>query len=260
VTSPDIESCLLGIRLPYHRSSRVSHPGTLDRNFRIFSYVSCFRIAIWNRNVMVSLVSIGVWLCGLALHIRSTFRTLDCSYRQLIRLMGLPLTCACKGLTMVSFTGVLFVDSTDQRSCKPTKGSRDVQPHFRCLHSPTYAHEHCQCPQRPRGRRSASLNHVDWASTTCSQELNWYMDIALSTGDTRKKNFLRLSEFVVVYYMVGLGLLCRDTTCGRSLSPILVIFTHFLQLFLILNLNGVFCLLNTRVWGCGKMLMTLFAT
>ena len=66
------------------------------------------------------------------------------------------------------------------------------------------------------------------------------MDIALSTGDTRKKNFLRLSEFVVVYYMVGVGLLCRDTTCGWSLSPILVMFTHFLQVFLILNLNGVF--------------------
>jgi len=64
---------------------------------------------------MVSLVSIGVWLGGLALHIRSTFRIPSYSYRHLIHIMGLPLTCACKGLTMVSFTGVLFVEGTDQR-------------------------------------------------------------------------------------------------------------------------------------------------
>jgi hypothetical protein len=60
----------------------------------------------------VSLVAIGVWSGGLALQIRSTFRIPSCLYCHLIHLMGLSLTRACKALTVVSLTGVLFVDST----------------------------------------------------------------------------------------------------------------------------------------------------
>jgi hypothetical protein len=63
---------------------------------------------------MVSLVAIGVWSGGLALQIRSTFRIPSSLYRHLIHLMGLPLTRACTALTVVSYTGALFVDNTDQ--------------------------------------------------------------------------------------------------------------------------------------------------
>jgi hypothetical protein len=65
--------------------------------------------------------------------------------------------------------------------------------------------------------------------------------------------FLRLTEFVVVYDMVGVGILCRDTTSGRSFSPVLVTFTNDLQVFLILNLNGVhfFSMLVCGVVGGG---------
>jgi hypothetical protein len=36
-----------------------------------FSFI--FRIAIWNRDVIVSLIAVGVWLCGVALNTWGTF-------------------------------------------------------------------------------------------------------------------------------------------------------------------------------------------
>lgn len=38
----------------------------------ILSFLFLFRIAIWNRNIVVSLISVGVWAGAVALHIRST--------------------------------------------------------------------------------------------------------------------------------------------------------------------------------------------
>jgi len=38
--------------------------------------ISLFSIAIWNHNKIVSLIAVGAWLGGLALHIRSTSRIL----------------------------------------------------------------------------------------------------------------------------------------------------------------------------------------
>jgi len=37
-----------------------------------------FRIAIWNRNMFVSLIAVGVWLGGLTLDIQRTFCILSC--------------------------------------------------------------------------------------------------------------------------------------------------------------------------------------
>ncbi len=39
----------------------------------VLTLTSLFRIAIWNRNIIVSLVAVGVWLGALALNIRRTF-------------------------------------------------------------------------------------------------------------------------------------------------------------------------------------------
>ena len=43
-----------------------------------------FRIAIWNRNTIVSLISAGVWSGGLTLQIRSTLRIPDCFHHHLM--------------------------------------------------------------------------------------------------------------------------------------------------------------------------------
>jgi len=40
----------------------------------IVSLFNLFRIAIWNRDVVMSLISVGIWLCALALNIRRTYR------------------------------------------------------------------------------------------------------------------------------------------------------------------------------------------
>ena len=64
----------------------------------------------------------------------------------------------------------------------------------------------------------------------------------------------RSVEFLLVHNLVSVGLLCRDTTCGW---PILHHFSYIrliaLQVFLILNLNGVFFffpvfLSHARAW------------
>ena len=62
---------LLGRSLLLSLSSAcTSFPGTgtLDDPHRFF----LFRIAIWDHNVLISLISVGVWAGALALNIRST--------------------------------------------------------------------------------------------------------------------------------------------------------------------------------------------
>ena len=68
-------------------------------------YFLSFRIAIWNRNVVVSFIAIGAWLASVALNIRSTSCIPTCSHCHLTS----P-TCACEDLTLVRrFTNVLVV-------------------------------------------------------------------------------------------------------------------------------------------------------
>lgn len=75
LTSAGIAVCQLDICLSYYRSPGVSHPwGSWYLTFLIVS--SIFRITIWNRNILVSLIAVGVWLGGLGLNMRSTYRTL----------------------------------------------------------------------------------------------------------------------------------------------------------------------------------------
>ncbi len=60
----------------------------------------------------------------------------------------------------------------------------------------------------------------------CLQESNWYMEIALPTCDTQNIFCLALNtELVLVYNLVGIGLVCRDTACGMSIFHRLMIFS-----------------------------------
>src|SRR5579863_2098893 len=67
----------------------------------VFYYI--FRIAIWGRNVIVSLIAFVVLSSSVALNIRSMFH-IPCLYQYLI----FPI-CTCKGLVMVSSTCVLIL-------------------------------------------------------------------------------------------------------------------------------------------------------
>jgi len=73
LTLPGLDLYLLGICLLHNRSPHASHPWNQPRNNSSSSLClsSIFRIAIWNRNIIVSLIAVGFWLGGLALHIRS---------------------------------------------------------------------------------------------------------------------------------------------------------------------------------------------
>jgi hypothetical protein len=111
LTSSGIGFCLCGIRLTHHRSPRVSHPFDSVPQWLIvltacdYYYYSSFRIAIWNRNIVVSLIAVSAWLASVALNIRSTSRITTCSHYHLI-----SLACACEDLTLVRrFTDVLVV-------------------------------------------------------------------------------------------------------------------------------------------------------
>jgi hypothetical protein len=94
-----------------------------------------FRIAIWNRNMVASLIAIGIWSGGLALNIRRTFSILSCSHHHLISRI-----CACEGLTTVRrFTRIfIFIVQPDAhanctRSLGHTVPSR--VPVFSCIHT-----------------------------------------------------------------------------------------------------------------------------
>jgi hypothetical protein len=63
--------------LPWSRLAIVYGPHRV-------SFLFVFRIAIWNRNTAVSLISAGVWSGGLTLQIRSTPRVPDCFRHHLM--------------------------------------------------------------------------------------------------------------------------------------------------------------------------------
>jgi len=48
-------------------------------------------MAIWNRNIIVSIIAIGVWAGALALHLRSTWGIRSCLQHHLM-----PPVCATK--------------------------------------------------------------------------------------------------------------------------------------------------------------------
>src|SRR6266850_2839023 len=87
------------------------------------------------------------------------------------------------------FPGVLIFDSTTRCSPKIKQGRCDVQPHRRRLRNPSYAQGPHQCSRGSRGRYSSPLDYVDWASVTCAQTFDWYMEIALPTGDIMKHSY-----------------------------------------------------------------------
>ena len=62
------------------------------------------------------------------------------------------------------------------------KARCDIQPRPEFLYNPTYAKGPRQCSRGSHSRRSAPPDNVDWASATCAQEFNWYLEITLPTG------------------------------------------------------------------------------
>ena len=46
-------------------------------------FFSLFRMAIWNRNIIVSLIAVGVWMGGLSIHLWSTFLVPSRSHHDL---------------------------------------------------------------------------------------------------------------------------------------------------------------------------------
>ncbi len=89
--------------------------------------LSFFRIAIWNRNIVVSLIVAIVWLGGVALNIRRT----SASWSPVVEpsTYGLCPASACKDLTLVrSFTGALILESTNWRLCKLCKAITGLSP------------------------------------------------------------------------------------------------------------------------------------
>ena len=85
---------------------------------------------------------------------------------------------------------VLVFDGTTICSPRINQGCCDVQFHRRRLRNPTYAQGPRQCSRRSRGRCRSPLDHVDWASAACAQTFDWYMEIALPTGDVMKHSHL----------------------------------------------------------------------
>jgi hypothetical protein len=63
-----------------------------------------------------------------------------------------------------------------------TQARCDLQPRPGFLYNPTYAQGPRQCSRGSRSRRGAPPDNVDWASATCAQEFNWYLEITLPTG------------------------------------------------------------------------------
>jgi hypothetical protein len=72
-----IALCQLGICVSYHCSQSASHPRHSWHLTILIIYIYSFRIAVWDRNVFVSVLALGLWLVGLSLNIYSMFRILQ---------------------------------------------------------------------------------------------------------------------------------------------------------------------------------------
>ena len=93
------------------------------------------RIAIWKRNIIVSVIAIGVWLGGLALNIRRTSHTVSCLYHGLI-----PCACSFKDLALVrSLLGILILVSTNWGAHKLQQADGTYNP---ILNSCIFLHTH----------------------------------------------------------------------------------------------------------------------
>ncbi len=139
---------------------------------------SIFRIAIWNRNIIVSLIAVGFWLGGLALHIRSKCHIPTCSRHQLM-----SRDCACQALTTVRSFRDSHLRCFQLILVQITQGQHDVHRHREYLRNPTYTQGYRQRSRGSRGRHSAPPDHADWAPATCAKEFNWHMETTLPTGD-----------------------------------------------------------------------------
>src|SRR6266850_5729186 len=141
-------------------------------------YFLSFRIAIWNRNIVVSLIAIGAWLASVALNIRSTSR-IPHLFSLSSDISGLCLRRFNIGETIYKWSR-----STNRCSRKFKQDRHDVRLHRERLRCPTYTGWPRQRHWRSRGRRSAPLDHAVRAFATPPQEFNWYVEISLPTGDT----------------------------------------------------------------------------
>ncbi len=74
-TNAGIGVCQLGIRISYHRITHASPFLVLQHSDPKVLNMARFRIAIWDRNIIVSSIALFTWLAGLGLNIRSAFRT-----------------------------------------------------------------------------------------------------------------------------------------------------------------------------------------
>ena len=83
----------LGICLSYHRHPHASHHCD-SYNFTVF--IMSFRIAIWNRQRIVSFLSVCIWLAGIATISYSTFCVPNFVLHVLI-----SRACICEDMTMV---------------------------------------------------------------------------------------------------------------------------------------------------------------
>jgi hypothetical protein len=93
----------------------------------------------------------------------------------------------------------------------------NVQPRRKCLRYPAYRIWPCQRHRRSCSRRSAPLDHAVRAFATPPQEFNRYVEIPLSTGDTRSFFFgTRDADILLVCHLDSVGHGCRDTACGLS--------------------------------------------
>ena len=83
--------CLLGMRLPHHYSPRASHSFlSVSHSLTVLIVTeSVFRIAIWNRGVIMSLIAFAVLSGGVALNIRRTFPIPICPHHRLTSCVAL---------------------------------------------------------------------------------------------------------------------------------------------------------------------------
>ena len=77
LTFTGIALCQFGICVSYHCSPSASHPRDSWHLTILIIYLFPFRVAIWDRNVFVSLFALGLWLACLSLNIYSTSRILQ---------------------------------------------------------------------------------------------------------------------------------------------------------------------------------------
>jgi hypothetical protein len=182
--------CLFGIRLTHHCSPHASHPFDSFSQWLILlaacdCYYLSFRIAIWNRNIVVSFIAVGAWLASVALNIRGTSRTpTDHLFSLSSHISGL-----CSRRLETGENIYKCSRSTNRCSREFTQDRHDGQPHHERLHSPTYSRWPRQRHWCSHRRCSASPDHAGWAFATPPQEFNWYVEVSLPTGDPRSVFF-----------------------------------------------------------------------